>query len=77
MQTSYLHTPKASDSVEYGYGRHPFIQIYSSHQRSNLLLELSDGTVRTTRNTKDKRSKGVLYIQGTSKIPFPGSVYKM
>ena len=51
------HQTKASDSVEYGYGRHPFIQIYSSHQRSNLLLELSDGTVRTTRNTKDKRSK--------------------
>ena len=43
--------------VEYGYGRHPFIQIYSSYQRSNLLLELSDSTVRTTRDTRDKRSE--------------------
>ena len=39
------------------YDRHPFIQIYSTYQRSNLLLEMSDGTVRTTRDTKDKRSK--------------------
>ena len=51
------HHQTKSDDVEYEYNRHPFIQIYSSYQRSNLLLELSDGTVRTTRDTRDKRSE--------------------
>ena len=48
---------EAEENVAMQYNRHPFIQIYSSYQRSNLLLELSDGTVRTTRDTRDKRSK--------------------
>ena len=51
------HHQTKSDDVEYEYNRHPFIQIYSSYQRSNLLLELSDSTVRTTRDTRDKRSE--------------------